>query len=598
MIERESGQALPEGLAEMSPGPELAAALSSVDRSRLCGFDLVVVLQARGRQLAFDQAELAADLMAVAECVAVESSGVSWVWNSDIDGLAAAEIAAALTWTKRTARSRLQEARLLIERLPQVWAALRAGSIDAPKTRVIVEGTNAVDDHIAHLVIGQILPEAPGLTTGQLAYRLRRLIAEADPEAAQRRHEEAVKERKVVRGTNPDGSAFLSGCNLPVDQAAAADERLDALARAAKRSGDSRPMDHIRADIYLGLIAGTWQGPSPVHRRGVIELTADLPTLMGLAERAGDLSGWGPVIADIARQIAAARAADPDTDTIWRYSITHPLTGALLYHGTTRPPTLHSDGTTPGETIGRGPTAAATEGRGGARTTKTKTHKKERSSTRPSEARPGSTGPPGSPPNGAGPGRTTTGPAGAKGADWDHHADSGHHEADEAARDQAEQDAGGPTSGSESARENAGGRDRAGRNGTGRAAVRRAAGRRARNGRDRRRFPTSRQRAFVIARDRTCRGPGCRVPASRSEIDHRIPHAHGGPTEVGNLDAECTHCHDLKDAGWKVHRNRYDDTVWTSILGHTYRVPAEPVTPPWAISVLERCLLDHMRGLE
>jgi hypothetical protein len=141
-------------------------------------------------------------------------------------------------------------------------------------------------------------------------------------------------------------------------------------------------------------------------------------------------------------------------------------------------------------------------------------------------------------------------------------------------------------------------RNEAGRYEVWRTAVRRAGARRGRDGRDRRRFPTFRQRAFVIARDRTCRGPGCRVPAGRSEIDHRIPHAEGGPTEVGNLDAECTHCHDLKDAGWKVRRNRHDDTVWTSILGHTYRVPAEPVTTPWAISLLERHLLDHMREVE
>ena len=65
MIESESRVGLPEGLAEMPPGPRLAAALASVDRSLLCGFDLVVLLQARNRQLAFEQAELAADLVAV-----------------------------------------------------------------------------------------------------------------------------------------------------------------------------------------------------------------------------------------------------------------------------------------------------------------------------------------------------------------------------------------------------------------------------------------------------------------------------------------------------------------------------------------------------
>jgi hypothetical protein len=54
VIERESSQALPVGLAEMPPGPDLAAALASVDRAALSGFDLVVLLRARSRQLAFE----------------------------------------------------------------------------------------------------------------------------------------------------------------------------------------------------------------------------------------------------------------------------------------------------------------------------------------------------------------------------------------------------------------------------------------------------------------------------------------------------------------------------------------------------------------
>ncbi|MGH3388381.1 MAG: DUF222 domain-containing protein [Actinomadura sp.] len=443
----------------MSPGPELAAVLASVDRSALCGFDLVILLRARSRQLAHEQAELAADLVEVTACVQRESSVR---WECEIEKYATAEVAAALTLTKRAAASRLADAHWLIERLPAVWAALRSGSIDVPKARVFVAGTLGVDEPLARQVAARVLPEAGELTTGQLAYRLRRLLLEADPDAARKRYEESVAERKVARGTNPDGTAYLSGCNLPVDQAAAADERLDALARAAKQAGDTRPMDAIRADIYLDLLTGTFTGPSPVHRRGVVELTADLPTLLGLAEHTGELAGWGPVIADIARQIAEQRAAtgaDGVTDpTVWRFSITDPLTGGLLHHGTTRPP------------------------------------------TKPLE-----------------------------------------------------------------------------------------------RARDPRRFPTKRQREFVIARDRTCCGPGCRTPARRAEIDHRIAHADGGRTDVSNLDAKCAFCHDLKDNGWTVVRNPYDDTTWTSLLGHRHHVPATPITPPRRLSVLEELLLKTVR---
>jgi hypothetical protein len=67
---------LPDGLADMPPGPELAATLASIDRHRVSGFDMVVLLQARSRQLAYEQAEFHADLVAVAERVRVEAAEV------------------------------------------------------------------------------------------------------------------------------------------------------------------------------------------------------------------------------------------------------------------------------------------------------------------------------------------------------------------------------------------------------------------------------------------------------------------------------------------------------------------------------------------
>lgn len=68
----------------------------------------------------------------------------------------------------------------------------------------------------------------------------------------------------------------------------------------------------------------------PGPRRGVIELQVPLTTLVGLAEFPGDLAGFGPVIADIARQIVAEQ-----TDSTWRFSVYDPL-GQLIHHGTTQ----------------------------------------------------------------------------------------------------------------------------------------------------------------------------------------------------------------------------------------------------------------------
>ena len=55
--------------------------------------------------------------------------------------------------------------------------------------------------------------------------------------------------------------------------------------------------------------------------------------------------------------------------------------------------------------------------------------------------------------------------------------------------------------------------------------------------------------AFVRGRDGTCRGPGCVVPASRCDLDHRIPFDQGGLTTPANLHALCRKCHNRKTDG-------------------------------------------------
>ena len=62
-------QRLPDDIEVMPPGPELSAVLAGADRSRLCDADLVVLAQARARQLAYEQAGQLADLVAIADAV-------------------------------------------------------------------------------------------------------------------------------------------------------------------------------------------------------------------------------------------------------------------------------------------------------------------------------------------------------------------------------------------------------------------------------------------------------------------------------------------------------------------------------------------------
>jgi len=83
---------------------------------------------------------------------------------------------------------------------------------------------------------------------------------------------------------------------------------------------------------------------------------------------------------------------------------------------------------------------------------------------------------------------------------------------------------------------------------------------------------------FLIARDRTCRFPGCRMPAHLGDLDHAIPWEKGGTTSSENLGALCRRHHNLKThSDWKLINQPDGACLWISPAGHKYFVPARPV---------------------
>jgi hypothetical protein len=189
------------------------------------------------------------------------------------------------------------------------------------------------NDDEARRIADLVLPDAGELTTAEIARKLRKLIAQTDPEAAKRRAEKSKEGRRVEAGNDAVGTAWVNAFGLPVERVAAAMERLDALARAARNHGDTRTMDQLRADAFLDLLEGRYHGPAPVMRKGVVELTVPLTTLMGLTDLPGDLAGWGPICADIARQTATQQHTNGNTQ--WRFTV-RDHHGNLIANGLTR----------------------------------------------------------------------------------------------------------------------------------------------------------------------------------------------------------------------------------------------------------------------
>ncbi len=75
----------------------------------------------------------------------------------------------------------------------------------------------------------------------------------------------------------------------------------------------------------------------------------------------------------------------------------------------------------------------------------------------------------------------------------------------------------------------------------------------------------------VIARDGTCRAPGCEIPADRGDLDHSIewePDGGGGPTSEPNLVALHRGHHNLKTSRfWDSDQSVDGSLVWTTATG-------------------------------
>jgi hypothetical protein len=75
-----------------------------------------------------------------------------------------------------------------------------------------------------------------------------------------------------------------------------------------------------------------------------------------------------------------------------------------------------------------------------------------------------------------------------------------------------------------------------------------------------------------MARDVTCRAPGCTAPARTADIDHTVDHADGGKTSHDNLGLQCRHHHRLKhEGGFRVEQPEPGTFVWISPTGKVYR---------------------------
>ena len=174
-----------------------------------------------------------------------------------------------------------------------------------------------------------ILP-APDAETIMLAInKMARLDRQA--QIAQKEVDLLENLRAANSGSIPSSHAYGHSTDSGrVDSGRVDSGRVDS-GRAIAKAKDylSVTLEQLRADALAQLATNylaTSEDIAPKHRRPVtLNLTMDLPTLFGFENNPGQLAGYGPIPASMARELAV--------DGKWKRFITDPVNGALLDYG-------------------------------------------------------------------------------------------------------------------------------------------------------------------------------------------------------------------------------------------------------------------------
>jgi hypothetical protein len=331
---------LAQRLASMAPGAELAVVLAGIDPALVDDdADLVEIIAGWDRQIANATAnQLAAMaefarrpwLVEAAPDVARNQRGAPGTVTREF---ADDEIAARLGISPLSAGLRLGLATQLASPLSATAKMLATGAIDVSKARTIVDGCRHLDAATAVEVETAVLGQAPQLTNGRLKAAVRKAFISIDPAAAQQRCLYARSERGVWITPLDDGVAELRAVLAAAD-AQPIHNVLTAAARASKAAGDeTRTMGQLRADFLVApfgaaLAAGELAGITPAKlgthrgRRAELNVTVPASVIMGVSNAPGELVGYGPITADVCRELAI--------DSNMRRLVTNPVDGTFL----------------------------------------------------------------------------------------------------------------------------------------------------------------------------------------------------------------------------------------------------------------------------
>ena len=228
------------------------------------------------------------------------------------------------------------------ERVGALREAMGLGRVTLARAITLAEATKHLDGPTAAAIGSRVLAPLTGpdgvplpgmapLSEATFRARLHRqlvlhhgLIGEAE-----RSHTQAVAGRRLSTQPQRDGTGLIliSGDGPRI---AAAQGRVDTIARRLRTCGDARNLDQLRADVATDLLMRGWIPSDPTFTQlgeppaALVQLITSLPTILGIDQGVGHLAGWGDLPGQQARELAL------QAGSIWKRLVTDPITGRAI----------------------------------------------------------------------------------------------------------------------------------------------------------------------------------------------------------------------------------------------------------------------------
>lgn len=342
------------------PGAHTMTRLAEIDPFQLSASDRIDYLTALDRQDGWLYALRQRAIAAVAGLEAGEGGGPL----AGVDETEREDISTALRLAPSTAQLKIDIARTLVNNLPNTCSALATGEISSAHATAIARETAAAirvgaPESVIFEIEQRALAYAEFHTPGQVSNHIRNSIAKFAPEEFEESTSRASALRRVSCYNDTDGMSTVVAI-LPASDAQIVMNSIEAfilrqnqlastncdVGSATESAANSMngtgfnefnqssaseklTMDQKRADalssICSNFLSEISETVTPQRRPITVNVTIDLPTLLGLAENPGQLAGYGPIPASIARELAS--------DAQWKRFITDPQTGNLLDFG-------------------------------------------------------------------------------------------------------------------------------------------------------------------------------------------------------------------------------------------------------------------------